>query len=418
MLGRRVVITGMGIVSPVGNSVEEAWTNVRQGKSGIAPIERWDASQLGVRIAGEVKNFDPVELLGKREARRMDRITQLAMVATEQAIQDAGLEITDDNRNDIGVLIGNGLGGLETIAESVVGYGERGQKGVSPFMVPMMLPDSPSGKISIHYGLRGPNMSVSSACATGNNAIGESAAIIARGAAEVMVAGATEGGVLHISVASFDNMTALSRRNEEPQKASRPFDKDRDGFVMAEGAAALILESLEYALARGATILGEVVGYGVTSDAYHITAPSSDGEGARRAMQIALKDAGMTIHDIDYINAHGTSTPANDAMETLAVKHVFGEHAYNIPVSSTKSMTGHLMSAGAAVEAVFCLKAMHDSFIPPTINLDNPDADCDLDYVPHVGRQHEVNVAMSNSFGFGGHNVVVIFKKYSQNGSH
>jgi len=413
MLGRRVVITGMGILSPVGNSVEEAWGNIKQGKSGVGHLTRWDASHLEVRIGGEVRNFDPVEVYGRREARRMDRTTHLAMAATKQALEHAKLEITDDNRYDIGILIGNGLGGLQTIVDGVEAYTDRGPKGVSPLLIPMMLPDSPSGRVSIEWGIRGVNMTVASACATGNNALGEAAAMIARGAIEVMLAGATEAGVIPLSVASFNNMTAISRRNDDPQRASRPFDKDRDGFVMSEGCAVLVLEELEYAKKRGATILAELVGYGATSDAYHVTAPASDGEGAARAMQMALKDAGITVTDIDYINAHGTSTPLNDAMETLAIKRVFGEHAYNVPVSSTKSMTGHGMGAGAALEAVFCVKAMEDSFIPPTINLDNPDPACDLDYVPHVGRTANLDYIMSNSFGFGGHNVVVVFKKYA-----
>lgn len=417
MLGRRVVVTGIGILSPVGNTVEEAWQNIRQGKTGIGPIQRWDVNNLGVRFGGEVKNFDPVEVFGRREARRMDRITHLAMAATKQALDQARLEINDSNRYRIGVLMGTGLGGLETIMEGMDAYRDRGSKGVSPLMIPMMLPDSPSGRISIEWGIRGPNMSVSSACATGNNAIGEATAMIARGTADVMITGATEAGVLTLSIASFNNMTAISRRNDAPEKASRPFDVDRDGFVMSEGAAALILEDLDHAQARGATILAEIMGYAATSDAYHVTAPAEDGEGAMNAMKLALQDAKLTANDIDYINAHGTSTPLNDAMETLAIKKALGEVAYSIPVSSTKSMTGHVMGAGAAVEAVFCIKAMEDGFIPPTINLDNPDPVCDLDYVPHVGRAKELNYVMSNAFGFGGHNVVVIFGKHKANGN-
>jgi 3-oxoacyl-[acyl-carrier-protein] synthase II len=417
MKARRVVVTGMGILSPVGNTVDEAWGNIRAGKSGIGPIENWDASNQEVRFGGEVRNFDPVELFGRREARRTDRLTQLAWFATQQALTDSGLQITDDNRHQIGAIIGTGLGGIRTIEEGLLAYHSKGPKGVGPLVVPTMLPDSPSGKISIEYGLRGPNMSVTSACATGNNAIGEAASWIQRGICEVVVAGATEAGFVHLSVASFNNMTALSRRNDEPQRASRPFDIERDGFVMSEGAGVLILEELEHAKARGAKIMAEIIGYGLTSDAYHITAPMENGDGARRAIQMALRDAGLETKDIDYINAHGTSTPLNDAMETLAIKQVFGEHAYNIPVSSTKSMTGHLMGAGAAVEAVFCIKAIEDQFAPPTINLDHPDPVCDLDYVPHTGRSVKINTVMSNAFGFGGHNVVIIFGKYSANGS-
>ncbi len=416
MSDRRVVITGMGILCPVGNTVEEAWNNIKQGNSGIAPIERFDTSHLEVKFGGEVKNFDPVAVLGRREARRTDRITQFALEATRQAMEQAQLEVTDENRWDIGVIMGTGIGGLSTIQEGVIDFHERGSKAISPLWVPMILSDSPAGKISIDYGLRGANWSLSSACSTGNNAIGEAAAYIARGAAEVMITGATEGGVIDIAVAAFNNMTAISRRNDDPSKASRPFDVDRDGFVMSEGAAVLILESLEHAEKRGAKILAEVVGYGATSDAYHVTAPDESGEGARRAMLMALKDANLTVNDIDYINAHGTSTPLNDKMETFAIKNAFGEQAYNIPVSSTKSMTGHVMGAAAAVESVFCIKALQDNFIPPTINLDHQDPELDLDFVPHVGRAKELNYVMSNSFGFGGHNMVVIFGKYRANG--
>jgi len=416
MQKRRVVVTGMGIISPVGNTVNEAWANIKQGKTGIRLIENWDASEMDVRIGGEVKDFDGDERFGRREGRRTDRITQFAWACTQQALDQGGLEITDSNRNEIGAIIGTGLGGINTIMEGMEALNSRGTKGVSPLLVPMMLPDSPSGKISIEYGLRGPNMSVISACATGNNAIGEAAAWIQRGVADVMIAGSAEASTVPLSLSSFNNMTALSRRNDDPAGASRPFDIDRDGSVMSEGAGVLLLEELEYAKARGATILAEVLGYGMTSDAYHVTAPRSDGEGAKRAIEMALKDADLGTGDIDYINAHGTSTPLNDAMESLAIKQVFGEQAYNVPVSSTKSMTGHLMGAGAAVEAVFCVQAMQDSFIPPTINLDTPDPECDLDYVPHTGREAELDVVMSNAFGFGGHNVVVIFGKHNANG--
>lgn len=416
MLARRVVITGMGILSPVGNTVEEAWNNIKQGKTGIAPIERFDTSHLEVKFGGEVKNFDPVAVFGRREARRTDRITQFALEATRQALEQAQLEITDANRWDIGVILGTGIGGLSTIQEGVIDFYTRGSKAISPLWVPMILSDSPARKISIDYGIRGANWSLSSACSTGNNAIGEAAAYISRGSAEVMITGATEGGVIDIAVAAFNNMTAISRRNDDPAKASRPFDVDRDGFVMSEGAAVLILESLEFAEKRGAKILGEVVGYGATSDAYHVTAPDESGEGARRAMLMALKDANLTVNDIDYINAHGTSTPLNDKMETFAIKNAFGEQAYNVPVSSTKSMTGHVMGAAAAVEAVFCLKAIEEGYIPPTINLDRQDPELDLDFVPHEGRAKELNYVMSNSFGFGGHNMVAIFGKYTANG--
>lgn len=418
MYGRRVAVTGMGITCPIGNTVEEAWHNAQNGISGIQYITLFDPEHIDVKIGGQVPDFDPDELWGRRTARRTDRVTQLAIIATEQAFADSGIVVTNENHYEIGALIGSGIGGIRSILNGMEAFNERGQKGVSPLLVPMMLPDSPSGRISIDYGLRGPNFSVSSACATGNNAIGEAAAMIARGAADVMLAGSTEAGLVDLSVASFDNMGAISRRNDEPERASRPFDKDRDGFVVAEGAAVLVLEELEYAKARGANILAEISGYATTSDAYHVTAPLENGEGAAVAMQRALKDANLTIQDIDYLNAHGTSTPLNDKMETVAIKSVFGERAYDIPVSSTKSVTGHLMGAAGSVEAVLCIKAILENYVPPTINLENPDPDCDLDYVPNVGRSHPINHVMSNSFGFGGHNAVLIFSRYSENGTN
>lgn len=418
MYGRRVVVTGMGIVCPIGNSIEEVWQNAKVGKSGISRITIWDPSNIGVQIGGEVKNFDPTALFGHRHARRMDRITQFAMYASQQALADSKLEVNEENRYDIGVLIGSGIGGISSILEGMIGFLEKGQKGVSPLLVPMMLPDSPSGRISIEYGLRGPSLSVSSACATGNNAIGEAASIIARGSAEVMLAGSTEAGLVDLAVASFDNMGAISRRNNDPEHASRPFDKDRDGFVVAEGAATLILEEYGHAKARGARIYAEIVGYANTSDAYHVTAPLENGEGAAIAMQRAIKDAGLVPTDIDYLNAHGTSTPLNDKMETVAVKTVFGEYAYDLPMSSTKSITGHLMGSAGSVEAVLSIMALNEGFMPPTMNLDTPDPNCDLDYVPNVGREKELNYVMSNSFGFGGHNTVLIFGKHHENGSN
>jgi 3-oxoacyl-[acyl-carrier-protein] synthase II len=416
--GRRVVVTGMGIICPIGNNVEEVWDSASIGKSGIARITAFDPSHIGVQIGGEVKNFDPVAVFGHRHARRMDRITQLAMYASQQALADSGVEVNDDNRYDIGVLIGSGIGGISSLLEGMLAFVERGQKGVSPLLVPMMLPDSPSGRISIEFGMRGPSLAVSSACATGNNAIGEAATMIARGAADVMLAGSTEAGLVDLAVAAFDNMGAISRRNDEPQRASRPFDKDRDGFVVAEGAATLVLEELEHAKARGAKIVAEIVGYANTSDAYHVTAPMENGDGAAVAMGRALKDARLTIEDIDYLNAHGTSTPLNDKTETIAVKKVFGERAYDLPVSSTKSITGHLMGAAGAIEAVLSILALNNNYLPPTMNLDTPDPDCDLDYVPNVGRARELNYVMSNSFGFGGHNTVLIFGKYHENGKN
>jgi 3-oxoacyl-[acyl-carrier-protein] synthase II len=406
----------MGIICPTGNSVAEAWSNAAAGKTGIGPITRFDTSHLENHFGGEVKNFDPEAFLGRRESRRTDRVTQLALYAAQQAMQDSGLEITEDNCFDVGCVAGSGIGGIGSILDSIKGFLEKGAKAVSPLMVPMMLPDSASSKISMVYGMRGPNFAISTACATGNNSIGEATAIIRRGDAQAILAGSSEAGLVDVAIASFNNMTAISRRNDAPEKASRPFDVDRDGFVIAEGAALLLLEELEHARARGAKIYAEVLGYGHTSDAYHVTAPLETGEGAAKAIELALKNANLHPADLDYINAHGTSTPLNDKSETLAIKRALGEQAYEIPISSTKSVTGHLMGAAGAVEAVFTVMAINDNFVPPTINLDNQDPDCDLNYTPHVGVPHDINIAMSNSFGFGGHNAVVIFSKYRENG--
>ncbi len=409
---KRVVVTGMGIICPIGNSVAEAWQNAADGVSGIGPIQHFDPHKLENRFAGEVKNFDPEAFLGKREARRTDRVTQLAMYAAKQAVEDSGLVVTDDNRYDIAVVVGTGIGGIQTIFQSVLTFLEGGARAVSPLLVPMMLPDAISARISMQYGTRGPNFSLATACATGNNCIGEATEIIRRGQANVAIAGSSEAANVELTIASFNNMTAISRRNDDPQRASRPFDRDRDGFVVSEGSAILILEEYEHAKARGAKIYAEVLGYGHTSDAHHVTAPLETGEGAAMAMLRALKDAKLSAEDIDYINAHGTSTPLNDKSETVAMKRALGEQAYNIPISSTKSVTGHLMGSAGSVEAVLTIMAMQNNFVPPTINLDNPDPDCDLNYTPHVGKPHPISVAMSNSFGFGGHNAVLIFGKY------
>jgi 3-oxoacyl-[acyl-carrier-protein] synthase II len=413
---RRVVVTGMGIICPTGNNVEEAWGNAAAGKTGIGYITRFDTSHLDNHFGGEVKNFDADTLLGRREARRTDRVTQMALYASQQAMADSGLEVTDENRYDIACVVGSGIGGVASIFESIKSFIEKGARSVSPLMVPMMLPDAPSSKISMTYGLRGPNFAISTACATGNNCIGEATEIIRRGQADMALAGSSEAGLIDVAIASFNNMTAISRRNDAPEKASRPFDSDRDGFVVAEGAAILVLEELEHAKARGAKIHAEIIGYGHTSDAYHVTAPLETGEGAAKAIERALEDAELTANDIDYINAHGTSTPLNDKSETVALKKALGEQAYEIPISSTKSVTGHLMGAAGAVEAVFSIMAMRNDFVPPTINLDNQDPECDLNYTPNVGVKHNIKHVMSNSFGFGGHNAVLIFGKYSANG--
>lgn len=409
----RVVITGMGTVGPTGNSVDEAWANIAEGKSGIDYITRFDTSPLDNKIGGEVKNFDPEQVLGRREARRTDRVTQLAMAAVMQTMEQSQLPITEENRYDIGVIVGSGIGGIGTVYEGIKTYQAKGPHLVSPLLVPMMLPDSPSGKISMTYGVRGPNFAISTACATGNDSIGHATNMIRSGRLKAAITGSSEAGLVELAVAGFNNMTAISRRNDPPQAASRPFDIDRDGFVVAEGSAIFVVEELNHALERGAPILAEVLGYGQTSDAYHVTAPLETGEGAARAIEYALRDAGLNVTDIDYINAHGTSTQLNDVSETRAIKKVFGEQAYKVPISSTKSMTGHLMGAGASVEALFCVKAMQDSWIPPTINLDHPDPLCDLNYTPHVGVSKELNIVMSNSFGFGGHNAVLILGKYT-----
>ncbi len=417
MKQRRVVVTGMGIICPTGNTVEEAWSNAAAGKTGIGYIQRFDASNLENRFAGEVKGFDPVAFLGRRDARRTDRVTQFAVYASQQALEDSGLTVTPENRYDVGCVVGTGIGGIESLVDGTEQYRKKGPKSISPLLVPMTLPDSPSARVSMQFGLRGPNFSIATACATGNNCIGEAFEIIRRGAAKAMLAGSTEAALVGITIASFNNMTAISRRNDEPERASRPFDIDRDGFVPAEGSAVLVLEELEHALERGAKIYGEVLGYGHTSDAYHVTAPLETGEGAAKAMEFAMRSAGITPEDIDYINAHGTSTQLNDKSETKAIKDALGEQAYNIPISSTKSVTGHLMGGAGSVEAVFSLMAIQNNFVPPTVNLDNQDPECDLNYTPHVGIEHHIDIAMSNSFGFGGHNAVLIFGRYNPNGT-
>jgi 3-oxoacyl-[acyl-carrier-protein] synthase II len=406
----------MGIICPTGNTVEEAWTNAAAGKTGIRTITLFDTSHLENHFGGEVKNFDPEEFLGKREARRTDRVTQLGLFAAQRALEDSGLVVTPENHYDIGCVMGSGIGGIDSIFKSIQAFLERGASAVSPLMVPMMLPDSASGKVSMMFGLRGPNFAISTACATGNNSIGEATEIIRRGKAKAILAGSTEAGLRDITIASFNNMRAISRRNEDPERASRPFDIDRDGFVVAEGAAMLMLEDLDHARARGAKIYAEILGYGHTSDAYHITAPLETGEGAAKAIELALEDAELRVEDIDYINAHGTSTPLNDKSETVAIKHALGEQAYEIPISSTKSVTGHLMGAAGSVEAVFSIMAIQNNFIPPTVNLDNQDPECDLNYTPNVGVSTPVDVVMSNSFGFGGHNAVLVFGRYHDNG--
>jgi 3-oxoacyl-[acyl-carrier-protein] synthase II len=411
-MSRRVVVTGMGCLSPVGNNVKETWDSILAGKSGAAMITHFDASKHKTRFAAEVKGFDPVTLFSVREARKMDRFTQFAAAVALEALQQAGLKIDESNRDRVGVVVGTGIGGIGTLLEQAEVMRERGPERVSPFLVPMMISDSAPGMLAIRFGARGPNMALATACASGNNAIGEALEMIRRSAADVMIAGASEAALVPVAMAGMNVMTALSTRNEDPQAASRPFDKDRDGFLMGEGAGMLILESLEHAQERGAAILCELTGYGTTDDAHHISAPAENGAGAAIAMKLALQNADKDLKDIGYINAHGTSTPLNDKSETAAIKTVFGEQAYNIPVSSTKSMTGHLLGASGAIEAVFCILAIREEVLPPTINYRTPDPECDLDYVPNQPRKASPKHVMSNSFGFGGHNATLIFSRF------
>jgi 3-oxoacyl-[acyl-carrier-protein] synthase II len=411
-MSRRVVITGMGCISPVGNKVKETWESILAGRSGAGMITHFDASKHKTRFAAEVKGFDPVVLFGQREARKMDRFTQFAAAVAMEALDQSGLKIDESNRDRVGVMIGTGIGGIGSLLEQVEVMRERGPDRVSPFLVPMMISDSAAGMLAIRFGARGPNMALATACASGNNAIGEALEIIRRGAADAMMAGGSEAALVPVAMAGMNVMTALSTRNDDPQTASRPFDKDRDGFLMGEGAGMVILESLEHAQARGANILCELTGYGTTDDAHHISAPAENGAGAAIAMKLALENADLDLGDVGYINAHGTSTPLNDKSETAAIKTVFGEQAYNIPISSTKSMTGHLLGASGALEAVFCILAIRDEILPATINYHTPDPECDLDYVPNQPRKASPKHVMSNSFGFGGHNATLIFSRF------
>lgn len=414
MTRKRVVITGLGCISPLGNNLPDTWDAIVAGKSGAGPITLFDARNHKTRFACEVKGFDPVALFGSREARRMDRFCQFAVAAAQEAAQHAGFFVTEENRDRIGVLVGTGIGGIGTLLEQVEVMREKGPERVSPFLIPMMIADNAAATIALRMGVRGPNAAFVTACATGSNAIGEAAEMIRRGAADVMLAGGAEASIVSVAMAGLNVMTALSTRNDDPQTASRPFDKDRDGFVMGEGAGILVLESLQHALARGADILCEVSGYGTSDDAYHISAPAENGAGAALCMRLALDDAGLKPADIDYINAHGTSTPLNDKSETAAIKSVFGEHAYRVAVSSTKSMTGHLLGASGAVEAALCAEVFRRGIIPATINYATPDPECDLDYVPNAPRKASPRHIMSNSFGFGGHNATLILSRYEQ----
>ncbi len=411
-MNRRVVVTGLGLVTPLGIGVESSWKSALEGRSGIVPITQFDASQMPVRIAGEVKDFDPALYIEAKEIKKMDRFIHLAMAAATMAMEDSGLKITDENAERVGVIIGAGMGGLPAIEHYHKIYLEKGYRRISPFFIPMLIINLASGNVSIKFGAKGPNSAAVTACATGSHSIGDAFRLIQRGDADAMIAGGTESVITPLGVGGFAVMKALSTRNDEPEKASRPFDAERDGFVMGEGSGVIILESMESALKRGAKIYAEIIGYGMSSDAYHITTPAPEGEGAARCMKASLKDAGIEPEKVSYINAHGTSTKYGDELETAAIKTVFGEHAYKLCVSSTKSMTGHLLGAAGGVEAIFSTLSIYNSIVPPTINLENPDPECDLDYAPNKAKQIDVEYAMSNSFGFGGTNACLIFKKY------
>ncbi|WHX42872.1 beta-ketoacyl-ACP synthase II [Mesobacillus sp. AQ2] len=408
---RRVVVTGIGAVTPLGNDAETTWKNIVEGVSGIGPVTRLNADDFPAKVAAEVKEFNVENFIDRKDARKMDRFTHYAVAASLMAVKDAELEITDENAPRVGVWIGSGIGGMETFEQQHETFMNRGYRRVSPFFVPMMIPDMATGQVSITLGARGFNSCTVTACATGTNSIGDAFKVIQRGDADVMVTGGAEAPITKMSFAGFCANTALST-NHDPEKASRPFDKNRDGFVMGEGAGIVVLEELEHALARGAKIYAEIVGYGATGDAHHITAPAPEGEGGARAMKMALDDAGLAPEEVGYINAHGTSTEYNDKYETMAIKTVFGEQAYKLAVSSTKSMTGHLLGAAGGIEAIFTVLALKEGILPPTINLENPDPECDLDYVPNEARSQQVNAAISNSLGFGGHNATIAFRKY------
>lgn len=407
----RVVVTGIGIVSPIGQGIENFWTNIKAGKCGISMIESFDTTDFKVKVAGEIKDYDPTLTINKKEAKRMDRFTHFAITASKFALEDAKLEITDENAESVGVYLGNGIGGLITIEETSEKMRTKGVDRISPFFIPMSIANLAAGNVSIELGAKGSCLTYNTACASSATAIGEALKELRYGNHDVILAGGTEASISQLGIGGFQAMTALCE-STDPMRASIPFDKDRSGFVMAEGAAMLVLERLDHAVARGAKIYAELVGYGSTSDSYHITTPAPGGVGGARAMKMALKDAGIEPTDIGYINAHGTSTPYNDTFETAAIKSAFGEYAYKLPVSSTKSMTGHLLGAAGGIESAVCSMSVLEDYIPATINFTEADPDCDLDYVPNIGRNQEVNYALTNSLGFGGHNASLIFSKY------
>lgn len=410
---KRVVITGLGAVTPLGNDVETTWNNVIAGVNGVAEVTRVDGSQFPSKVAAEAKNFDPTDFIDRKESRKMDRFTHFAVAGSLMAVQDAGLKVTEENAERVGVWIGSGIGGMGTFEDNVRAFDKKGPRRISPFFVPMLIPDMAAGRVSMLLGAKGISACTTTACATGTNSIGDAFKVIQRGDADVMVTGGAEAPLTDMAFAGFSSMKALST-NPDPDSASRPFDADRDGFVMGEGAGIFVLESLDSALERGAHIYAELVGYGATSDAYHITQPAPGGEGGARSMRRALEDAGIEPEDVGYVNAHGTSTPWNDQLETQALKTVFGDYAYKVPISSTKSMMGHVLGATGGIEAILSVKALTDGILPPTIHYEKPDPDCDLDYIPNEARKAEADVAISNSFGFGGHNATLAFKKYHE----
>ncbi len=414
LLKRRVVVTGIGMITPVGLDTESSWEGLINGKSGIGPITQFDDKMIPTQIAGEIHGFEPDKYIEPKEIKKMDRFIHLAIAASQMAMDSSGLKITPDNDERVGVIVSAGMGGLPAIERIHEAYREKGFRRITPFFIPMTIINEAAGMLSIRYGAKGPNLSIVTACATGTHSIGEAFRTIERGDADVMIAGGTESCICPLGVGGFNAMKALSTRNAEPQRASRPFDAERDGFIMGEGSGIVILEDMESAIKRGTRIYAEVTGYGASGDAYHITAPAPNGEGAARCMKMALRDAAITPEDMGYINAHGTSTKFGDELESTAIKTVFGAHAYKIPVSSTKSMTGHLLGAAGGVEAVISILALDRGILPPTINLENPDPECDLDYIPNKSREKRVNVAMSNSFGFGGPNACLIFKRFAK----
>ena len=409
---RRVVVTGLGALTPLGNTADEFWLALTQGRSGIGPITRFDVTGYPTRIAGEVKGFDELKYVDKKDARRLDPYLKYAMACSVMAVEDAGLDMGKIDATRFGVLIGSGIGGISTLLEGERTRLEKGFARVSPFVIPMLIVNMAAGLVSMRFGAKGPNSSVVTACATGNHALGDAYRIIQRGEADLMIAGGAEAIIIPLTIAGFCAMKAMSTRNDEPEKASRPFDAHRDGFVCGEGGGIVVLEALEHAVPRDARIYGEIIGYGMTADAHHMTAPDPTGDGAARAMQAALRDAGLAASDVGYINAHGTSTPYNDKFETMAIKRVFGDHAQRLAISSTKSMTGHLLGAAGGIEAIATVLALHHGLLPPTINYETPDADCDLDYVPNQARKQDVEFALSNAFGFGGTNATLAFRAY------